>query len=85
MKNDGFRDIWIEVILLTKTPDRNDLHSGIVFPVIKATNKHCLSTFRRLKTYLGPKMLEGRLNDLASLNVHRSVEVDMHRVDMYKI
>ncbi|XP_050500925.1 52 kDa repressor of the inhibitor of the protein kinase-like [Diabrotica virgifera virgifera] len=51
-----------------------------VLPVTTATNERSFSTLRRLKTYLRSTMSEDRLNGLASLNIHRDVEVDPQRV-----
>lgn len=51
-----------------------------VLPVTTATNERSFSTLRRLKTYLRSTMSEHRLNGLASLNIHRDVEVDPQRV-----
>ncbi|XP_067623242.1 52 kDa repressor of the inhibitor of the protein kinase-like [Eurosta solidaginis] len=49
-------------------------------PVTTATNERSFSTLRRLKSYLRSTMKEDRLNGLASLNIHRNVNVDINSV-----
>ena len=47
-----------------------------VHPVTATTNERSFSTVRRLKKFLRSTMSENRLNGLASLNIHRDIEVD---------
>lgn len=51
-----------------------------VLPVTTSTNERSFSTLRRLKNYLRSTMSENRLNGLASLNIHRDIEVDVNAV-----
>lgn len=51
-----------------------------VLPVTTSTNERSFSTLRRLKNYLRSTMSENRLNGLASLNIHRDIEVDVNSV-----
>ncbi|KAL4153397.1 hypothetical protein QTP88_001230 [Uroleucon formosanum] len=44
-------------------------------PITTATAERSFSTIRRLKTYLRNTMAENRLNGLAQLNIHRTIEV----------
>jgi len=50
-----------------------------VLPVTTTTNERSFSTLRRLKTYLRSTMGEDCLNGLASLNVHRDINVDINQ------
>jgi len=50
-----------------------------VLPVTTTTNERSFSTLRRLKTYLRSTMGEDRLNGLASLNIHRDINVDINQ------
>ncbi|KAF0769510.1 Uncharacterized protein FWK35_00001654, partial [Aphis craccivora] len=45
-------------------------------PITTATAERSFSTLRRLKTYLRNTMIENRLNGLAHLNIHRTIEVN---------
>jgi len=51
-----------------------------VLPVTTTTNEKSFSTLRRLKTYLRSIMGGDRLNGLASLNIHRDINVDINQV-----
>lgn len=51
-----------------------------VLPVTTATNERSFSTLRRLKNYLRSTMSENRLNGLASLNIHRDIEINVEAV-----
>ncbi|XP_050546242.1 uncharacterized protein LOC126908316 [Daktulosphaira vitifoliae] len=51
-----------------------------VLPVTTVTNERSFSTLRRLKTYLRSSMGEDRLNGLASLDIHRDINVDINEV-----
>jgi hypothetical protein len=50
-----------------------------VLPVTTMTNERSFSTLRWLKTYLRSTMGEDRLNGLASLNIHRDINVDINQ------
>ncbi|XP_060876019.1 52 kDa repressor of the inhibitor of the protein kinase-like [Metopolophium dirhodum] len=45
-------------------------------PITTATAERSFSTTRRLKTFLRNTMAENRLNGLAQLNIHRTIEVN---------
>lgn len=45
-------------------------------PVSTSTAERSFSTMKRLKTYLRNSMSENRLNGLASMNIHREVQID---------
>jgi len=45
-------------------------------PITTATAVRSFSTMRRLKTYLRNTMAENRLNGLAQLNIHRTIEIN---------
>lgn len=49
-------------------------------PITTATAERSFSTLRRLKTYLRNTMAENRLNGLAHLNIHRTIEVNPEEV-----
>lgn len=51
-----------------------------VLPVTTSSNERSFSTLRRLKNYMRSTMSENRLNGLASLNIHRDIEVDVNLV-----
>jgi len=46
---------------------------------VTTSNERSFSTLRRLKTYLRSTMGEDRLNWLASLNIHRDINVDINQ------
>ncbi|XP_025416778.1 zinc finger MYM-type protein 1-like [Sipha flava] len=48
----------------------------VTLPITTATAERSFSTMRRLKTYLRNTMAENRLNELAQLNIHRTIEVN---------
>jgi len=50
-----------------------------VLPVITTSNDRSFSSLRRLKTYLRSTMGEDRLNGLASLNIHRDINLDINQ------
>jgi len=52
----------------------------ITLSVSTATGVRLFSTLRRLKTYLRNSCRQIRLNDLALLNIHRDVNVDINDV-----
>lgn len=49
-------------------------------PVDVATAERSFSTLKRIKTYLRNSTGEHRLNGLASLSIHRDIEVSVHEV-----
>lgn len=59
---------------------RKILRVMAVLPVTTTTNERSFSTLHRLKTYLRSTMGEDCLNGLASLNIHRDVNVDINQV-----
>ena len=46
-------------------------------PVSTSTNERSFSTLRRLKTYKRSTMNENRLNGLATLNIHKEINLNM--------
>nr|CAI5836685.1 unnamed protein product [Callosobruchus analis] len=51
-----------------------------VLPVSTSANERSFSTLRRLKTYLRSTMKEDRPNGLASLNIHRNLDLNVDSI-----
>ena len=49
----------------------------LTMPVSSATCERSFSTLRRLKNYMRNSMGNDRLSDLALLNIHQDIEVDL--------
>ena len=49
-------------------------------PVTSCECERSISVLRRLKTYLGNTMGEGRLNALSLMSIHRDIPIHFHEV-----
>ena len=56
------------------------LKTGAVLPVTNASNERSFSTLKRIKPYLRNSTGENRLNGLAILSIHRSIQVKIGEV-----
>lgn len=55
-------------------------------PVTTASAERSFSTLKRIKTYIRSTLGENRLNGLASLSIHREVNVDTEKIiDMFNV
>lgn len=85
-------EIWRRRLVGKNALDALDICNADAFPnvhkmlrvmsvlrVTTTTNERSFSTLRRLITYLRSTMGEDRLNGLASLNIHRDINVDINQ------
>lgn len=75
-----FEKQQIEICISDAFPNvHKTLHVMSVLPVTTTTNERSFSTLSWLKTYLQSIMGKDCINELATLNIHCDINVDIHQ------